>query len=140
MDRKSSDRPAPETGEIGPADYHHSRKNRVFARPVQGEYNLGKKLERLRAMPRVRKAREIKFIDGPQATSRHDVEPKDSIGQLVHRHLEEYGPGGKSRKHGHANEAAIYILDGEGYGIDDDIRHDWKAGHVVDVPPNTTRK
>jgi len=105
-------------------------------RAVQGEYNLTKELERLRSMPRVRKASEIKFVDGPQAYSRHYVEPKDGISQLFHIHLEEYGPGGKSQKHGHVNEAAFYILDGEGYEIHDDIRYDWKAGDVAIVHNN----
>lgn len=119
-----------------PAGYYHSQKNRIFVRPIQGEYNLTTELERLRAVPRVRKATEIKFVDGPQAYSRHYVEPKDGISQLFHLHLEEYGPGGKSQKHGHVNEAAFYILDGEGYEIHDNIRYDWKAGDVAIVHNN----
>ncbi|OWU76502.1 gentisate 1,2-dioxygenase [Loktanella sp. 22II-4b] len=119
-----------------PAGYYHSRKDRIFVRAVQGEYNLGKELEKLRAMPRVRKASEIKFVDGPQAYSRHYVEPKDGISQLFHIHLEEYGPGGKSQKHGHVNEAAFYILDGEGYEIHDTIKYDWKAGDIAIVHNN----
>jgi len=99
--------------EIGPAGYYHSQKDRIFVRAIQGEYNLQWELDRVRAMPRVRKAKDIKFVDGPQAYSRHYVEPKDGISQLFHLHLEEYGPGGKSQKHGHVNEAAFYILDGE---------------------------
>ena len=93
-------------------------------------------LVRLRALPRVRKGREIKLIDGPQAYSRHYVEPKDGITQTFHLHLEEYGPGGKSQKHGHVNEAAFYILDGHGYEIHDGIRYDWKAGDVAIVHNN----
>ncbi|WP_299754098.1 cupin domain-containing protein, partial [uncultured Boseongicola sp.] len=119
--------------EIGPAGYYHSQKDRIFVRAIQGEYNLQWELDRVRAMPRVRKAKDIKFVDGPQAYSRHYVEPKDGISQLFHLHLEEYGPGGKSQKHGHVNEAAFYILDGEGYEIHDDIRYDWKAGDVAIV-------
>ena len=62
----------------------------------------------------MRRGNEIKFNDGPQAFSRHYVEPKDGMSQLFHLHLEEYGPGGRSQKHGHVNEAAFYILDGDG--------------------------
>ena len=119
-----------------PKGYYHSNKNRIFVRPVQGEYNLTVELERLRAMPRVRKAKEIQFVDGPQAYSRHYVEPKDGISQLFHIHLEEYGPGGKSQKHGHVNEAAFYILDGEGYEIHDNVKYDWQAGDVAIVHNN----
>ncbi|MDO7733375.1 MAG: hypothetical protein MUQ04_06230, partial [Paracoccaceae bacterium] len=56
-----------------PAGYYHSQKDRIFVRAIQGEYNLDWELKRLRAMPRVRKASEIKFVDGPQAYSRHYV-------------------------------------------------------------------
>ena len=122
--------------EIGPKGYYHSQKNRVFVRGIQGAYNLTEELKRLRAVPRVRKARDIKFVDGPQAYSRHYVEPKDGITQTFHMHLEEYGPGGKSQKHGHVNEAAFYILDGEGYEVHDGVRYDWAAGDVAIVHNN----
>jgi quercetin dioxygenase-like cupin family protein len=116
--------------------HYHSQKNRIFVRPIQGSYNLKTELARLRAVPRVRKGSEIKFTDGPQAFSRHYVEPKDGISQLFHLHLEEYGPGGKSQKHGHVNEAAFYILDGEGYEVHDGVRYDWQAGDVAIVHNN----
>ena len=118
------------------AALYHSKKDRVFVRAIQGEYNLSQELVRLRSQPRVRKASEIKFVDGPQAYSRHYVEPKDGISQLFHIHLEEYGPGGKSQKHGHVNEAAFYILDGAGYEIHDGVRYDWRAGDVSIVHNN----
>ncbi|HEX7164313.1 MAG TPA: cupin domain-containing protein [Trebonia sp.] len=118
------------------AALYHSKKDRVFVRAIEGEYNLSQELVRLRSQPRVRKASEIKFVDGPQAYSRHYVEPKDGISQLFHIHLEEYGPGGKSQKHGHVNEAAFYILDGVGYEIHDGERYDWAAGDVVIVHNN----
>ena len=100
---------------------------RIFVRSIQGAYNLQAELKRLRAMPRVRKAKEIRFIDGPQAYSRHYVEPKDGITQTFHLHLEEYGPGGRSQKHGHVNEAAFYILDGVGYEVHDGIHCDGRV-------------
>jgi gentisate 1,2-dioxygenase len=123
-----------------PKEYYHSKKDRIFVRSIQGAYSLSDELKRLRSMPRVRKARELKFIDGPQAYSRHYVEPKDGITQNFHLHLEEYAPGGKSQKHGHVNEAAFYILDGEGYEIHDDVRYDWKAGDVVIVHNNSVHQ
>ena len=81
-----------------PEGYYHSKKDRIFVRPIQGAYNLTEELNRLRAMPRVRKAKDIKFVDGPQAYSRHYVEPKDGITQTFHLHLEDYGPGGPSQR------------------------------------------
>ena len=126
-----------QTLEFVPNESHyHSKKDRTFVRAIAGPYNLKDELTRLRAMPRVRKGKDIKFNDGPQAFSRHSVEPKDGITQLFHLHLEEYGPGGRSQKHGHVNEAAFYILDGIGYEVHDGIRYDWKAGDVAIVHNN----
>lgn len=119
-----------------PNQFYHDNNDRVFVRGIQGHYNLTEELKRLRSVPRVRKAKEINFVDGPQAYSRHYVEPKDGITQLFHFHLEEYAPGGKSQKHGHVNEAAFYILDGDGYEIHDGVRYDWKAGDIAIVHNN----
>jgi len=84
-------------------------------------------------VPRVRKGKELRFVDGPQTYSRHYVEPKDGITQMFHLHLEELRPGGRSQKHGHVNEAAFYILDGKGYEVHDGVRYDWQAGDVAIV-------
>jgi quercetin dioxygenase-like cupin family protein len=116
--------------------HYHSKKDRVFVRAIAGPYNLKDELARLRAMPRVRKGRFIRFNDGPQTYSRHYIEPKDGLTQMYHVHLEEYAPGARSQKHGHVNEAAFYILDGEGYEIHDGVRYDWKAGDVAIVHNN----
>ena len=118
------------------ASLYHSKKDRVFVRGIQGAYNVKEELDRLRAVPRVRKAKEIGFIDGPQCFSRHYVEPKDGITQTFHMHLEEYAPGASSQKHGHVNEAAFYILDGKGYEIHDGVRYDWEAGDIAIVHNN----
>jgi quercetin dioxygenase-like cupin family protein len=125
---------APEAHE--PEGHYHSKKDRIFVRSIQGAYNLQAELDRLRSMPRVRKAKDLRFVDGPQTYSRHYVEPKDGVTQAFHLHLEEYGPGGRSQKHGHVNEAAFYILDGKGYESHDGVRYDWKAGDVAIVHNN----
>ncbi len=125
-----------QTREEKVASLYHSKKDRVFVRGFQGEYNVKQELDRLRSVPRVRKAKEIGFVDGPQAFSRHYVEPKDGITQTFHMHLEEYAPGASSQKHGHVNEAAFYILDGKGYEIHDGIRYDWEAGDIAIVHNN----
>jgi quercetin dioxygenase-like cupin family protein len=121
---------------IGNESHYHSKKDRVFVRGIQGQYSLKDELVRLRSVPRVRKGSSLRFTDGPQTFSRHYVEPKDGISQLFHLHLEEYAPGARSQKHGHVNEAAFYILDGEGYEVHDGIRYDWKAGDVAIVHNN----
>jgi quercetin dioxygenase-like cupin family protein len=121
---------------MGIESHYHSKKDRIFVRAIQGHYNLKEELARLRALPRVIKGKEIKFQDGPQSYSKHFVEPVDGITQTLHIHLEEYGPGGTTQKHGHVNEAAFYILDGRGYEIHDGIRYDWQAGDVAIVHNN----
>src|SRR5215471_4331477 len=78
----------------GTESHYHSKKDRVFVRAIAGHYRLTEELKRLRALPRVRKGKEIKFVDGPQAYSRHYMEPKDGLAQTLHLHIEEYGPGG----------------------------------------------
>ena len=116
--------------------HYHSKKDRIFVRAIAGQYNLKDELNRLRAVPRVRKAKDLKFVDGPQTFSRHYVEPKDGITQTLHIHLEEWAPGARSQKHGHVNEAAFYILDGKGYEVHDGVRYDWQAGDVAVVHQN----
>jgi len=121
---------------LGNESHYHSKKDRVFVRGIQGQYSLKDELARLRSMPRVIKGRDLLFNDGPQSFSKHFIEPVDGLTQTLHVHLEEYGPGGRTQKHGHVNEAAFYILDGEGYEIHDGIRYDWKAGDVAIVHMN----
>jgi gentisate 1,2-dioxygenase len=121
---------------MGTESHYHSKKDRVFVRGIQGHYNLKDELKRLRSLPRVQKGTQLKFMDGPQCYSRHYMEPVDGMTQTFHIHLEEYGPGGKSQKHGHVNEAAFYILDGTGYEIHDGVRYDWQAGDIAIVHNN----
>jgi mannose-6-phosphate isomerase-like protein (cupin superfamily) len=115
---------------------YHEQRNRVFVRPIAGEYNLTQELARLRSLPRVLKGRETPFHSGPQQFSKHYLEPKDGLGQTLHIHLEEYSPGGKSQKHGHVNEAVFYILDGEGAEEHDGVRYEWEAGDAAIVHNN----
>src|SRR5256886_8848364 len=121
---------------MGKDSHYSSKKDRVFVRGMQGQYSLREELARLRAMPRVIKGREMKFVDGPQSFSKHFVEPVDGLTQTLHVHLEEYAPGGRTQKHGHVNEAAFYILDGKGYEVHDGVRYDWRAGGVASVDNN----
>src|SRR5919204_6543764 len=121
---------------MGKESHYSSKKDRVFVRGIQGQYSLKEELHRLRSLPRVIKGRELRFNDGPQSFSKHFIEPVDGLGQTLHIHLEEYAPGGRTQKHGHVNEAAFYILDGQGYEIHDGVRYDWKAGDIAIVHNN----
>jgi mannose-6-phosphate isomerase-like protein (cupin superfamily) len=121
---------------MGKESHYSSKKDRVFVRGIQGQYSLKDELARLRGLPRVIKGRDLTFNDGPQSFSKHFIEPVDGMTQTLHVHLEEYGPGGRTQKHGHVNEAAFYILDGKGYEIHDGVRYDWSAGDVAIVHMN----
>jgi len=121
---------------MGKESHFTSKKPRMFVRGIEGDYGLKQELARLRSQPRVIRGRELTFNDGPQTFSRHYVEPIDGVTQTLHIHLEEYAPGGHNQKHGHVNEAAFYILDGNGYEVHDGIRYDWTAGDVVVVHNN----
>jgi len=46
--------------------HYHSKKDRVFVRAIQGQYNLKEELARLRAMPRLSTGPTLTFSDGPQ--------------------------------------------------------------------------
>ena len=121
---------------MGKESHYSSKKDRVFVRGIQGQYSLKDELARLRGLPRVIKGKDLLFNDGPQSFSKHFIEPEDGLTQTLHVHLEEYGPGGRTQKHGHVNEAAFYILDGVGYEIHDGVRYDWKAGDLAIVHNN----
>src|SRR5262249_49471462 len=121
---------------VGNESHYHSKTARLFAGAIAGQYNLKDERKRRPARPRGRRARALRSTAGPQTFSRHYVEPKDGITQTLHIHLEEWGPGAKSQKHGHVNEAAFYILDGRGYEVHDGIRYDWQAGDIAVVHHN----
>ena len=69
---------------MGTESHYHSKKDRVFVRAITGHYKLQDELKRLRGLPRVRKGSAIRFVDGPQAYSRHYVEPEDGVTQTLH--------------------------------------------------------
>ncbi|WP_338603006.1 cupin domain-containing protein [Sulfolobus tengchongensis] len=116
------------------------RADRVFLRGLTGEYSLKEELKRLRSLPRVIKAEEVPWVDGPQVFSKHMLVPEDGLGQTIHIHVEEYAPGARSQMHGHVNEAMFYILDGKGYDIHDGEKLEWEAGDVVIVPNHTVHQ
>ena len=49
----------------------------------------------------------------------------------------EESPHSRSHSHTHT-EAMLYVLEGKGYSLIDDVRHDWEAGDAVHVPPRMT--
>ena len=109
-------------------------KKRLHCRELSSfSYSLRSELERLRKIPRVIKGKDILLKWGPQCFNANILTPKDGSTQVLYAHYEVLAPGGKSEKHGHMNEALLYILDGNGHEIHDGLRYDWEAGDLVAV-------
>ncbi len=49
--------------------------------------------------------------------------------------IREIPVGWKSGKHKHNMEAIILIIQGTGYTIVDGVKHEWKKGDVITIPP-----
>ena len=122
---------------MGTESHYHSKKDRIFVRGIQGQYSLKDELDAA--------ARDAARAQGEatssSSTARRPTAATTSSRRTASRRCStctsrSTRPGGKSQKHGHVNEAAFYILDGEGYEIHDGVRYDWKAGDVAIVHNN----
>ncbi len=49
--------------------------------------------------------------------------------------IREIPPGWSSGGHRHNMEAIIHVLEGRGYTVIDGVKHEWKAGDTMSVPP-----
>lgn len=74
--------------------------------------------------------------------------------ETVDAYMEIIPPGSRSGKHRHLAEECVYVLEGRGYDLHQDCdveitdtyhwkprdeikRHEWEAGDVIYIPPNT---
>jgi len=120
-----------DVGSTAEASYE---KTRLFVREISGyTYSLSKELKKLRSLPRVIKAKDVKFKKGAQYFNANILTPQANMAQALYAHFVVLAPGGKSQKHGHVNEAVFYILDGKGYDVHDGKRYDWNTGDVCIV-------
>jgi uncharacterized cupin superfamily protein len=111
-------------------------EERIFVRGIGSHgYSLKEDLKRLRSLPRVIKAADRPWRNGPQRFNKNMLNPGYGFTQSLHCSLEELAPGSRSQKHGHQNPALLYVLEGEGYDIHDGVRYDWSAGDLVLVTP-----
>lgn len=108
-------------------------KKRTFVRALEGKYSDMTKA--LYSQPRVFSPNEdMEWHGGPQQYHKQVISPQTTpITQAIEIHLDIYGPGGRSAKHGHMNSACFYIMKGKGHEIHDGQRHDWEAGDAVVV-------
>jgi gentisate 1,2-dioxygenase len=93
----------------------------------------------LRKGPAIVRKSDLKWeVTSMASRSALIMHPKinNSVAQTLMAFLTEIPPGGKSGRHSHNSEAIIYILQGKGYSIFDDVRYDWEAGDTVSPPAN----
>jgi quercetin dioxygenase-like cupin family protein len=60
--------------------------------------------------------------------------------QSLQVHYKRLAPGGSNTGHGHQNEAAFYIISGNGYEIHDGKRYDWQAGDFCFVHADSVHR
>lgn len=118
---------------------------RVFLRGLAGDrYNLSEQRQDRLEAPHVVRESDRHWLDenaaGHEDASRQSrakwmVGPGDDpfLTQTVQCHFVAIDPGGSNGGHGHQNEAAFYILQGQGYEIHDGQRYEWEAGDLVVV-------
>ncbi len=82
------------------------------------------------------KSGELEFKTDVQGTSAQVV--NSSLGfanSQIGAFIREIPVGWKSGKHKHNMEAIIMIIQGTGYTVIDGIKHEWKKGDVITIPP-----
>jgi quercetin dioxygenase-like cupin family protein len=109
------------------------KKERVHIKSVKSRYyDMRDHFQKLRDMPRVIKGNRLQWGGGPQQWAKHLISPHHFEGtQSLHIHSIDLAPRAKSLKHGHQNEALVYILEGKGYEIHDGKTYEWNAGDLV---------
>ena len=113
---------------------------RVFVRGIKsGKYSLREERQRQLDSPRVYKP-DSAWKNGPVKWNKTLLKPGMGLMQTIQASMEELAPGGRSQKHGHQNPALMYVLNGVGYDVHDGVRHDWKAGDMLIVPPGTVHQ
>ncbi len=107
-------------------------RERVFVHQVQSHlYSMRDTMQSLKGAPRVIKGNSLPWHGGPQDWGKTLIDPHNNLTQSLFIHYVDLCPAGKSQKHGHQNEALLYVLEGVGYEIHDGIRYDWTAGDLV---------
>ena len=111
-------------------------EERCFVRGVGSfGYSLEQEIENIRNIPRVIKKTDRKWQHGPVKWNKNMIQPGNGMLQSMQSSIEDIAPGGRSQKHGHQNSALLYVLEGQGYDIHDDVKYDWAAGDLVVVTP-----
>lgn len=124
-------------------------RSRVFLREIRSsEYGLDEWREKQLEAKRVRGAeRETRITEEAPGYSsgsrpRWRFSPSDDpfLTQTIQVHLTTIPARGSNKGHGHQNEAAFYILNGEGYEVHDGERYSWREGDLVYVHTDSVHR
>jgi quercetin dioxygenase-like cupin family protein len=126
------------------------KKGRVFVRGLTSEtYGLG---DFRRQQLEVDRVRDDDFVvddakighsgDSEQSRTWWRIGPgdEDFLTQTIQVHFVELPPQSSNHGHGHQNEAAFYILEGNGYEIHDDQRYEWSTDDLVFVHTDSVHR
>ncbi|MEA2538620.1 MAG: hypothetical protein QOF11_2854 [Chloroflexota bacterium] len=110
-------------------------RTRIFLRGLEtADYSLRDERRRIAELPRVQHEADREWkVAGDFARNRDLVLPKDGGIQSLHVHQYELGPGARSQRHGHQNDALFIVLEGHGHDVHDGERFEWSAGDVFVV-------
>lgn len=118
--------------DAGDLSWERWKRDRTFVRALKGVY--GEVYKKILDQHRVYRSKDFKFKGGPRFFGKKFISPESvEITQMIETHVDVYLPQSNSQKHGHMNSAVFYILEGKGYDVHNEVRHDWEAGDVCIV-------
>ena len=127
-----------------------AKSGRVFLRGMTSEtYGLKEFRTAQLAAPRVRDnsvvvddAKVGHSGDSDESRTWWRVGPGDDpfLTQTLQVHFVQLPPRSSNHGHGHQNEAAFYILEGNGYEVHDGERYDWATGDLVLVHTDSVHR
>jgi quercetin dioxygenase-like cupin family protein len=125
---------------------------RLFLQEVgSNKYKLTELLDQRRTLPRVWSGHTDydAFSEGYMASDPSKesftewvISPEEEPlrTQSLQVHYKRLSPGGSNTGHGHQNEAAFYIISGNGYEIHDGKRYDWQTGDFCFVHADSVHR
>ncbi|MBI4330997.1 MAG: cupin domain-containing protein [Chloroflexi bacterium] len=132
-----------------------NKKTEFYAESLQ-EVKDAKKLNE--TLLKLVKAEEMPWEDSPQGRIKHIVNDRMNVRmKTIDAYILELPPGSRSGKHRHMAEECLYVLEGKGYDLHQDMdfelgdtyiwkmnpevkRFDWEEGDLVYVPVNTVHQ
>lgn len=91
------------------------------------------------AMPRVIRAADVPLENTRQGRLRYYVThwSQPMVGKDLELAVYDIPAGQHTGRHRHIPEELLLVLEGSGYDLHDDTRHEWSAGDLICIPPMT---